>query len=409
MNGMRCELKGIATFFILIFLVLGTQSVSGYTSCSNLNANDCCELGYMWIGQDNGQALQFFNDALAFDPSNSRALAGKNQLLGISSVTPTPTPTVTPNETPTSTPNETSLDNSTFPSNESTWETPDSIPGNIPTETLVEPPVTTIGGASDGVTYQGSIDECWASSKSVCAALGYSDEPVTWITDSEKSTGTGQSADTGTSQSEPANTDQSDKKPVNPDTPTKENPLWTGNLHDDPDDILLARAIMGESRGEENPELSMETIAWVVKNRVLESKTKGYSDIILARNQFETFKPVWRDVDEKSVSDEERENFERVTDPTSSDRETWNLAWNIASRVLDASPDADPVKGGTIFYTCGDGAKSGSEMDCACKFAESNPDSPGIVTPEGQSRTFFTIDAWITATQDAHSGTSKGE
>ena len=162
---MKSGSPGIYSLFLIMIFMTGVQCVSGYTSCLNLNTDDCCELGYMWIGQDDGQALQFFKDALTLDPSNSRALAGKNQLLGISSGTPTPTLTPTPEESPTVSPTP----------------TPTQViePGTEAYTTMVIDGKTYTMRIPPGTERKGSLDECYASTESLCPSLGYWDDSTT--------------------------------------------------------------------------------------------------------------------------------------------------------------------------------------------------------------------------------------
>ena len=72
--------------------------------------------------------------------------------------------------------------------------------------------------------------------------------------------------------------------------PTVEDSEWTGDFSDDPDQIILARALFGEARKTLVPDEARIAIGWVIKNRV-ESDGWGnsYSKVITKPLQFSAF------------------------------------------------------------------------------------------------------------------------
>lgn len=71
---------------------------------------------------------------------------------------------------------------------------------------------------------------------------------------------------------------------------TVNDPKWTGDFYDDPEEILLARLIFGEARGQ--PQEAKIWIAWSVINRI-EAKAwpNTLYEVILQPAQYDPFKP----------------------------------------------------------------------------------------------------------------------
>ena len=119
------------------------------------------------------------------------------------------------------------------------------------------------------------------------------------------------------------------KKPTKPlpptkRIPTKDDPAWTGDFNDDSDEILLARLIFGEARGE--PDEARIWVAGVVLNRV---KAKAWPDtiheVILKKGHFDPFK-------------ESDSNYDNIIDPLkNADRDTqeiWYRCNEIAEEII---------------------------------------------------------------------------
>lgn len=70
--------------------------------------------------------------------------------------------------------------------------------------------------------------------------------------------------------------------------PTVDNPEWTGDFYDDPEQIILARAIFGEVRS--LPEKGRIAVGWSIKNRVIDTRWgDNYYDVILEPKQYSAF------------------------------------------------------------------------------------------------------------------------
>lgn len=111
-------------------------------------------------------------------------------------------------------------------------------------------------------------------------------------------------------------------------TPTVDYPKWTGDFHDDPIQILLARAIFGEARGEDDQ--GKLAVGWVIRNRADNPRWWGsdYYRVILKENQFSCF----------NAGDP---NLEKLKDPMAYDENSWRKCYEIAGRVLSGSKIED--------------------------------------------------------------------
>lgn len=101
--------------------------------------------------------------------------------------------------------------------------------------------------------------------------------------------------------------------------PSKDNPLWTGDLNDDPDDVLLTRLIFGEARSE--PDEAKIWVAGVVLNRKHSSSWPDtLKEVILQPKQFKALDPMNRD------------NFNSVVNPLRilSEKDAWYGCHQIA-------------------------------------------------------------------------------
>ncbi len=126
-----------------------------------------------------------------------------------------------------------------------------------------------------------------------------------------------------------------------PRVPTVDDPEWTGNFRDDPNDILLARLIFGEARSE--PREAQLWIAGSVLNRVkAPAWPDTIHDVILQKGQFDPFK-------------EKDKNFPYMKNPfkdnTADDIRAWREAYEIARDML-ASTIPNPTEA-THFHGIG--------------------------------------------------------
>lgn len=120
--------------------------------------------------------------------------------------------------------------------------------------------------------------------------------------------------------------------------PTVDDPKWTGNFHDDPIQMILARAIFGEGRS--LPEQGRIAIDWVVRNRIGYSQWGiAYHDVILHPSHFSAFNKT--DRNRKLVEDPDG-------DPTQ--RNAWHQCYDIASGIISGSI-TDPTKGANHYYS----------------------------------------------------------
>lgn len=121
--------------------------------------------------------------------------------------------------------------------------------------------------------------------------------------------------------------------------PTVEDPKWTGDFYDDPQQILLARTIFAEARSQ--PELCQISVGWVIRNRPEYAFPRWggtYHSIILRPGEFEPF------------IDQTKDNFKAMVNPLASDAVSWKKAYDIAGKVMRGEIP-DPSKGANSFYS----------------------------------------------------------
>lgn len=123
-------------------------------------------------------------------------------------------------------------------------------------------------------------------------------------------------------------------------SPTVDNPKWTGDFHDDTEQMLLARAIFGEARG--IGRRGKIAVGWSIKNRVGDSRWgDNYYDVILREKQYSAFNKTDK-------------NYPFVTDPLHtgnvSEEKSWRECYEIAGEVIDGELE-DPTGGANHYYS----------------------------------------------------------
>lgn len=123
--------------------------------------------------------------------------------------------------------------------------------------------------------------------------------------------------------------------------PTVNNPKWTEDFYDDPEDILLARLIFGEA--ENQPREAKIGVGLTVINRVGKQRTnwgKTVREVILKESQYDA---LWNPDRRDAVRDPLRGANETT-------REAWNESYSVATEVLNSSLK-DPTDGATHFHS----------------------------------------------------------
>ncbi|KKQ38937.1 MAG: hypothetical protein US54_C0001G0062 [Candidatus Roizmanbacteria bacterium GW2011_GWA2_37_7] len=123
--------------------------------------------------------------------------------------------------------------------------------------------------------------------------------------------------------------------------PTVEDPEWTGGFADDPDQIILARALFGEARKTLVPDKARVAIGWVIKNRVKSNRWPNtYWGVITEPEQFSSF-------------NKDDPNREYVEDPLYKgleiDKTAWEHSYKIAGKIIN-SEVSDLTKRANHYY-----------------------------------------------------------
>ncbi|PJE57530.1 MAG: hypothetical protein COU82_01585 [Candidatus Portnoybacteria bacterium CG10_big_fil_rev_8_21_14_0_10_38_18] len=122
--------------------------------------------------------------------------------------------------------------------------------------------------------------------------------------------------------------------------PTVDDPEWTGDLEDDPEDILLARVIYGEAGG--TPKLAKIAVGWSIRNRVEDSQHRWgdtYHEIILREKQYDS---LWN-----------KETRQKVRVPPIDNKleeKAWQDSYKAARQVIN-SEVKDLTSGANHFYS----------------------------------------------------------
>ncbi|OGH88476.1 MAG: hypothetical protein A3J93_04400 [Candidatus Magasanikbacteria bacterium RIFOXYC2_FULL_42_28] len=126
--------------------------------------------------------------------------------------------------------------------------------------------------------------------------------------------------------------------------PTVDNPEWTGDFLDDPEEIILARLIFGEANSE--PQKTKEWVGWSVINR---TKAKSWwpntiHGVILQAGQYDPFKT-------------KDPNFEKIINPLNyknvgeTDKKNWFECYDVAKSII-LKQSANPTEA-THFHGAG--------------------------------------------------------
>jgi hypothetical protein len=123
--------------------------------------------------------------------------------------------------------------------------------------------------------------------------------------------------------------------------PTAEDPKWTGDFYDDPEDILLARLILGEAEGQ--PKEVKTGVGFTVINRV--KKQHSYwglnnREVILKERQYDA---MWN----KNTWEKVREPLSNASDIR---RKEWFESHEVSKGIL-AGTLTDPTSGATNFHS----------------------------------------------------------
>jgi len=122
--------------------------------------------------------------------------------------------------------------------------------------------------------------------------------------------------------------------------PTVDDPEWTENLRNDPEDILLARVIYGEAGGVSK--LAKIAVGWSIRNRVEDFQHRwgnNYYEVILQESQYDSF---WN-----------KETRQKVRVPpvdNKLEKEAWQDSFKVARQVIN-NEIKDPTSGANHFYS----------------------------------------------------------
>jgi len=209
-------------------------------------------------------------------------------------------------------------------------------------QTFTTPPITVSGTASDNVAV--SKVEVRVGSGNWQTASGTTSWSVQVTLSSGSNTIYAKATDTSgntedTSVAVIYNPPQ--RIPTVDDPEVNYHPDETPNFNDDSEQIILARAIFGEARGESKE--GKIGVGWVIRNRVDNPGWWGdsYHTVILKPAQFSAFNPT--DVNYQFVI-----NPLRTNNP--SDKNAWYESYEIAGQILNNEVD-DTIKGADHFYS----------------------------------------------------------
>src|SRR3989338_4184541 len=124
--------------------------------------------------------------------------------------------------------------------------------------------------------------------------------------------------------------------------PTADDPRWSGDFHDDSDQIILARAIFGEARDVRLSDKARIGVGWSIRNRVEDSRwAHDYHGVVTQAGQYSAFNL------------EDQKNRPMIEDPFRKnnlvDREAWFNCYKIAGQIIEGTV-SDPTHGSDHYY-----------------------------------------------------------
>lgn len=123
--------------------------------------------------------------------------------------------------------------------------------------------------------------------------------------------------------------------------PTVDDPEWTGNFVDDPEQMILARALFGEIRDASYPDEARIAVGWSIRNRVEDSRwSNSYREVITKPFQYSAFNPG--DPNRKYVENPLFKGKEI-------NRKAWQNAYVLARQVIRGEVN-DPTHGANHYY-----------------------------------------------------------
>jgi hypothetical protein len=136
--------------------------------------------------------------------------------------------------------------------------------------------------------------------------------------------------------------------------PTRENPFFTGDLCEDPPEILLARTIYGEARDRRLSDKARTAVAYSIKNRLgTEGKYGEKRDtlhkVILEDRQYSIFNPKNSNYDYVLDPLHKIRKLDENSDKYKLEKNTWLNCCDIAEKVLKREVP-DPTDGATHYY-----------------------------------------------------------
>lgn len=132
------------------------------------------------------------------------------------------------------------------------------------------------------------------------------------------------------------------EEPPKQNAPTVDNPKWTKNFDDDPEQMLLARMIFGEARQTDFSDKLRIAVGWSAKNRIKSTRWgSAYHEIILENAQYSAF----------NKGDKNRPYVENpLRDNKFADKEAWENCYKIAGQIMRGEV-SDPTNGANHYFS----------------------------------------------------------
>lgn len=123
--------------------------------------------------------------------------------------------------------------------------------------------------------------------------------------------------------------------------PTVNDPEWTGDFADDPDQIILARALFGEIRDISFSDEARIAVGWSIRNRVEDSRwANTYQGVITKPEQYSAF----------NLDDPNRKYVENpLFTGNEIDFRAWQKAYEIAGTTINNQVE-DPTTGANHYH-----------------------------------------------------------